>query len=89
LAYKVRLEKSAQKFLKKMDKFNASVILDWIQLNLEGTENPRQHGKGLTADKSGAWRYRVGAYRLIAEIQDNEILILILDIDHRSKIYKK
>ena len=70
-----------------MDLQTAKLITAWIRKNLEGCENPRQHGKGLTANRSGQWRYRVGDYRLIAEIIDNEIVILILRIDHRSKVY--
>ena len=48
------------------------VILGWIRKNLEGCENPRLHGKGLTANRSGEWRYRVGDYRLLAKIDDNK-----------------
>lgn len=86
--YTVRYEKNAQKALKKMDKHQARLLLSWIEKNLEGTENPRNHGKGLVGDKSGQWRYRVGDYRLLAHIDDHEILILILEIGHRREIYK-
>ena len=50
-------------------------------------ENPRVKGKALTGDLKGLWRYRVGDYRILADIQDDKIVILILDIGHRSKIY--
>ena len=59
MTYQVRYEREAQRALKKMDKFQAKVILNWIEKNLVGTDNPRRHGKGLTANKSGYWRYRV------------------------------
>lgn len=85
--YHVEFSKAALKELKKMDRYNASMILGWIRKNLEGCEDPRQHGKGLTANRSGQWRYRVGDYRLLAEIQDDKIIILILNIGHRSDIY--
>ncbi len=55
--------------------------------NLDPCENPRIHGKGLTANHSKEWRYRVGDYRLIAEIQDEKILILILNVGHRRDVY--
>ncbi|EGP4752548.1 type II toxin-antitoxin system RelE/ParE family toxin, partial [Enterococcus faecium] len=61
-----------------MDKFQAKVILNWIEKNLVGTDDPRRYGKGLTANKSGYWRYRVGAYRIIADISEQEVTILIL-----------
>ena len=52
-----------------------------------GCENPRIHGKGLTSNRSGEWRYRVGDYRIIVEIQDNEVIVLVLNIGHRSSVY--
>ena len=70
-----------------MDKRDASLILGWIRKNIENCENPRVHGKGLIANRSGQWRYRVGDYRIIAEIQDNKVLILVLNIGHRREIY--
>jgi mRNA interferase RelE/StbE len=88
MTYQVRYEREAQKSLKKMDKFQAKVILNWIEKNLVGTDDPRRHGKGLTSNKSGYWRYRVGAYRIIADISEQEVTILILSIGHRSEVYK-
>ncbi len=88
ITYQVRFEKRAQKALKKMDKHQASIIMAWIKKNLENTTYPRTHGKGLTADRSGEWRYRIGDYRLIAHIDDETITILILEIGHRRDIYK-
>ena len=45
-------------------------------------------GKGLTENKSGLWRYRVGDYRIIADIEDDVLVILVVDVDHRSRIYR-
>ena len=87
MTYHVELTEQALKQLKKLDKHTASLITGWIRKNLEGCENPRQFGKGLTANRSGQWRYRIGDYRILADIQDNKILILILSIGHRSDIY--
>ena len=56
--------------------------------HLVGCENPRAKGKGLTANRSGQWRYRIGDYRLICLIQDNELVILALTVGHRSDVYK-
>lgn len=87
MRYHVEFIKEALKQLKKMDKRDASLILGWIRKNIENCENPRVHGKGLIANRSGQWRYRVGDYRIIAEIQDNKVLILVLNIGHRREIY--
>lgn len=88
LGYQVEFEKGARKTLKKLDKHQAFLIMGWIQKNLVNCTDPRQHGKGLTANRSGAWRYRIGDYRLIADINDNTVTILILEIGHRKDIYK-
>lgn len=88
MSYHVELTNTAKKQLKKMDRQTASMLLGWMRKNLEGCENPRQHGKSLSANRSGQWRYRVGDYRLIAEIEDDRIVILILSIGHRGNIYK-
>lgn len=88
MIYHVVLTELAKKNLKKLDKYTASMILGWIRKNLEGCKNPRQHGKGLTANKTGEWRYRIGDYRVLAEINDGKIIILGLNIGHRRDIYK-
>lgn len=77
----------AIKQISKMDKHTQRLIYAWIDKNLQGCENPRIHGKGLTANRVGQWRYRVGDYRLIAEIEDEEITILIINVGHRREIY--
>lgn len=87
MKYKVEFTKDALKELKKMDKYTALFITAWIRKNLEGCTDPRQHGKGLTANRSGQWRYRVGDYRIIADIQEEKVIILVLSIGHRRDIY--
>jgi len=86
--YSVMLTEKAKKQLTKLDKTTAKLITSWLQKNLQNCENPRQHGKALTANRSGQWRYRIGDYRILAEIQDANILILIIEIGHRREIYK-
>jgi len=88
LSYVVEFTEQAKKELKKLDKHTASFILGWIRKNLEGCSNPRQHGKGLVANHSGEWRYRIGDYRLIAEIKEDKVIILILSVGHRKDVYK-
>lgn len=71
-----------------MDKYQSRLILAWIEKNLQNTTDPRFHGKGLTANKTGLWRYRIGDYRLISDISDETITILILKIGHRNDVYQ-
>lgn len=87
MSYHVVYTKKAEKSLRKLSKQTQTLIYSWIGKNLEGCEDPRRHGKGLTANRSGQWRYRIGDYRIIAEIQDDKIIILVLNIGHRSEIY--
>lgn len=70
-----------------MDKPTAALIIGWIRKNLEGCDNPRMYGKGLTSNRSGQWRYRVGDYRILAEINDSEITILVVNVGHRRDVY--
>ncbi len=85
--YKVVLTSRADKQLRKLDAFTRKSILSWIKKNLYQTTDPRRHGKGLTANRSGEWRYRVGNYRILAHIYDEEIVIEIFAIGHRKDIY--
>ncbi len=87
MSYQVLYSDQAVRQLKKLDKSIQRFILSWISKNLNGCSDPRQHGKGLTANRSGQWRYRIGDYRLICEINDNELVILALTIGHRREIY--
>ena len=87
--YKVEYTPKAIKQLQKTDKHTRKLIYAWIDKNLQNSEDPRLYGKGLTADRSGQWRYRVGDYRVLANIQDETIVILILEIGHRKDIYRR
>lgn len=88
MSYKLQASPRFLKELKKMDKYTQKMIKSWIIKNLENCENPRSHGKSLTGNKSGYWRYRIGDYRLICEINDNELVVLTITIGHRSKVYE-
>ena len=88
MAYRVEYSKAALKQLEKMDRFDARLITSWIGKNLEGCDNPRAHGKGLTADRSGEWRYRVGDYRILCTIEDDLLVIEVFSIGHRGTVCK-
>lgn len=88
MQYSVEYTTDAVKALKKLDGQTRRLILAWIEKNLVGCEDPRLHGKGLTANHSGEWRYRIGDYRIIADISDEKVIVLILRIGHRRDIYQ-
>ena len=87
MSYRVEFTSAAKRQLKKMDRFDASLILNWIEKNLDGCTDPRAHGKGLTANGSGEWRYRVGSYRMLAIIRDDRLVIEMFKVGHRSEVY--
>lgn len=88
MTYKVLFSDRAKKQLKKLDKYTAALIIGWLEKNIENCTNPRQHGKGLVGNKSGQWHYRIGDYRVICEIEDDKIIVLVLEIGHRKDIYE-
>lgn len=83
----LKYSERAMKQLSKLDKGTQKLILTWVAKNLENCDNPRIKGKGLTGNRSGEWRYRVGNYRIICDIRDKELIILALSIGHRRNIY--
>ncbi len=86
--YKVDFSIEAANYIRKMDNSTKTTLLKWINKNLINCEDPRIHGKSLTGNKKGIWRYRVGNYRILCNIQDEILTILVLEVGHRSKIYK-
>ena len=87
MSYVVKYKKSARKKLEKFDATVRARIKEWIETNLEGCENPRLHGEALHGDLKEYWKYRIGDYRLVAQIQDEEIVIIIVKIDKRDTVY--
>lgn len=87
MKYEVAYTQQAVRELKKLDRCTRDLVLSWIEKNLVGCSDPRRCGKGLTANRSGQWRYRIGDYRLLAEIKEEKITILILTVGHRREIY--
>ena len=79
-------DKARKEFL-KLDKPAQKQIQTFI-VKLQSLQNPRSNGKTLVGNLAGFWRYRVGDYRLICEIEDDKILITVLRIAHRKEIYK-
>ena len=84
MTYKIVPTPIFAKNLKKLDPFVRKQIKAYLN---RVTENPRAKGKALVANRTGQWRYGVGAYRVIVNIQDNELIILALEVGHRRDIY--
>lgn len=84
MTYKIIPTPKFAKSFKKLDPFVRKQVKAYLN---RVTENPRAKGKALVANRTGQWRYRVGAYRVIVNIQDNELIILALEVGHRRDIY--
>lgn len=85
--WKIRFSKTADKALRKLDRSISSKILDELE-EISKMNDPRSRGKGLKHNLSGLWRYRVGDYRIICDIEDEVLVILVIDVAHRSEVYK-
>ena len=84
MIYKIIPTPKFVKSFKKLDPFVRKQIKAYLN---HVTENPRAKGKALVANRTEQWRYRIGAYRVIVNIQDNELIILALEVGHRRDIY--
>lgn len=87
MKYSLMYSEKAQKQLNKLDNSMKSKILKYIDQNLFDTDNPKKFRKALRYNLKGFWRYRVENYRIIVKIEENELLILVVQIDKRDKIY--
>ncbi len=83
--YDVELSERFMKEFRKLDKYTQKILRGWIDKNLVGTTDLHMYGKGLTANRSGQWRYRIGGYRLICTINDDKLIVLALTVGHRRE----
>jgi mRNA interferase RelE/StbE len=85
--YRIKFAETASKQFYKLDAFTQKMIQKYINKNLNGTDNPRRFGKVLKGAFSGMWRYEVGKYRLVCDIQDGVFCILVIKVGHRREVY--
>lgn len=87
LTWTIKISERALRSLRKMDKQVARRIRDKLA-EISTLENPRSTGKALTGSLAGVWRYRVGDYRILCDIEDNELVVIIIDVAHRREVYR-
>jgi len=85
--YRVILTPRAKKQLDKLDSSVSARIFSWLKNTLDNSEDPYSLGRKLAGGLSGMIRYRIGDHRIIAEIHDNELIILVIEVDHRRRVY--
>lgn len=88
MAWRIEIDKDVQREMKKLDKQVAKRITAKLR-EVSQLDDPRSIGKGLTGNLAGLWRYRVGDYRIICDIEDGVLLILVVDVAHRREVYKR
>lgn len=86
--WQVEISRTAEKQISKLNRVAQASILRFLRERVQFAENPRQWGKPLHGDQCGLWRYRIGDYRLICDIQDEKITVLVLRVGHRKDIYR-
>jgi len=86
--WRVEITRTAEKQIQKLNRAAQESIVRFLRERIRLAENPRQWGKPLDGDKVGLWRYRVGDYRLICDIQDERITVLVIRVGHRKDVYR-
>ena len=89
MAWRIELTATAIKQLGKLDRQEARRITTFLRERLAAHADPRSLGKALTGPTLGTfWRYRVGDYRLICDIDDGTLRILVIELGNRRDVYR-
>lgn len=87
MAWMTEVSEEALRALRKLDPGTRRRIVRALR-DLESLEDPRARGKALTGNLRGYWRYRVGDWRIICEIVDSRLVVIVIDVAHRSRVYR-
>lgn len=89
MSWEIKYTESALRQLKKLDKPIARKVLDFMDGRIAPSADPRSSGKNLVGPKMGSyWRYRVGDVRVICDIDDGQLVVLVIELGHRKEIYR-
>lgn len=88
MSWIIEYTRTAETQLRKLDKQVSRRILDYLDDKISGLDDPRSRGKSLSGPLGELWRYRIGDYRVICEIQDNIMRVLVVEVGHRKQVYK-
>lgn len=83
----IEFDDRARKELRKLDKASQKEILKYLRDKIAASDNPRRFGKALQSNLAGLWRYRIRDYRIICNIEDDVLTVLVVRVGHRKKIY--
>ena len=85
--WRVEFDQDAARDLRKLDVHAQRLILRYLRERIATEEDPRRFGHVLTHDLKGLWRYRVGNYRIVASIEDDRFVVLVVTVGHRREVY--
>ncbi len=88
MGWTVEVSDVAERQIRKLDPQVRRRILDWLDDRIEGCKNPRHFGEALKGGRAGLWRYRIGDFRVICDIQDARLVVLALAVGHRREVYR-
>lgn len=88
MSWVYRFDERALKELKKLDRSAQREIIAYLDARVAVDDDPRRFGKGLKSDLAGLWRYRVWNYRILCQIIDQELIVLVVAVGHRKDIYR-
>jgi len=87
LTWTIEFDEAAAKELRKLDRQMQLEILNYLRQRIATDEDPRRFGKPLSRDLAGLWRYRVRDYRMICNIEDDKLVVLVVRVSHRKDVY--
>jgi mRNA interferase RelE/StbE len=86
--WRVAFDRAADRDLRKLGSEAERLITRYLRERIAGSDDPRRFGHALTGDRKGLWRYRVGDYRIVASIEDDRFVVLVVTIGHRREVYR-
>jgi len=87
-AWRVEFDRAAARDLRKLGVDAERRVLRYLRERVAGSKDPRRLGQALTGDRKGLWRYRVGTYRIVAAIEDDRLVVLVVTVGHRRDVYR-
>jgi mRNA interferase RelE/StbE len=85
--WRVEFDRDAARDLRKLGAQTQSLILRYLRERIATDKDPRRFGHALTGDLKGLWRYRVGDHRIVASIEDDRFIVLVVTVVHRREVY--
>ncbi|MCY4575314.1 MAG: type II toxin-antitoxin system RelE/ParE family toxin [Chloroflexi bacterium] len=89
MAWTIEFTESARREIRKLDRTTARQVRAFLNDRVLASGDPRSFGKALGGALSGLWTYRVGDYRIISEVQDNVLTVLVVRVGHRRNVYRR